>query len=83
MTTRVHRPLKVIEFNANDIGRQRHELSKQLQELHVDVVLFSETHLKTHERFSIPDYHFIVSTATLAKKAELPLQLGKAFLTIM
>ncbi|PNF35683.1 hypothetical protein B7P43_G17443 [Cryptotermes secundus] len=58
MATRVHRPLKVIAFNANGIGRQRYELSKQLQDLHVDVALFSETHLKPHERFFIPNYYF-------------------------
>jgi hypothetical protein len=37
------RPLKFFTFNANGIGRWRYELSKQLQELHVDVALFSET----------------------------------------
>jgi hypothetical protein len=58
MATRVHRLLKVLAFNANGIGRQRYELSKQLQDLHVDVALFSETHLKHHERFSIPYFHF-------------------------
>jgi exonuclease III len=58
MATRFHRPLKVIAFNANGIGRQRYELSKQLQELHVDVVLLSDTHLQPHERFFIPNYHF-------------------------
>jgi hypothetical protein len=58
MTTRVHRPLKVIAFNANVIGRQRYELSKQLQGLHVDLALFSETHLKPHERYHIPDNNF-------------------------
>jgi hypothetical protein len=51
-------PIKFIEFNANSIGRQRYELSKQLQELHVHVALISETHLKPHERFSIPNIHF-------------------------
>jgi hypothetical protein len=56
MASRVHRPLKVIAFNANDIGRQRYELSKQLQDLHIDVALFSETHLKPHERFYIPNF---------------------------
>jgi hypothetical protein len=45
-------------FNANGIGRQRYDLSKQLQDLNVDVALFSETHLKTHERFFIPNDHF-------------------------
>jgi hypothetical protein len=58
MANRVHRPLKVIAFNANGILRQWYELSKQLQELHIDVALFSETHLKPHERFYIPNYHF-------------------------
>jgi exonuclease III len=58
MATRVHRPLKVLAFNANGIGRQRYELSNQLQELRIDVALLSETHLKPHERFFIPNYHF-------------------------
>jgi hypothetical protein len=40
MASSVHRPLKVIAFNANGIGSQRYELSKQLQDLHVDVALF-------------------------------------------
>jgi hypothetical protein len=58
MANRVHRPLKVIAFNANGILRQRYELSKQLQDLHIDVALFSETHPEPHERFSIQNYHF-------------------------
>jgi hypothetical protein len=58
MATRVHRPFKVLAFNANGIGRQRYELSKQLQELRIDVALLSETYLKPHERFFIPNYHF-------------------------
>jgi hypothetical protein len=58
MTNRIHRPFKVIAFNANGISKQRYELSKQLQDLQIDVALFSETHLKPHERFYIPNYHF-------------------------
>jgi exonuclease III len=58
MATGIHRPLKIIAFNANGIWRQRYELSKQLQDLHVDVALFSETHLKPHEKFVIPNYFF-------------------------
>jgi hypothetical protein len=58
MATRVHGALKVLAFHANGIGRQPYELSKQLQDLHVDVVLFSETHLKPHERFFVPNFHF-------------------------
>jgi hypothetical protein len=43
MAARVHRPLKIIAFNANVILRQRYELSKQLQDLHVDVALISDS----------------------------------------
>jgi hypothetical protein len=46
MTTRIHRPLKIIAFNANDIWRQHYELSKQLQDLLVVVALFSVTHVR-------------------------------------
>jgi hypothetical protein len=46
MANTVHRPLKIKAFNAIGIWRQRYELSKQLQDLHMDVVLFSETRLK-------------------------------------
>jgi hypothetical protein len=42
MATRIHRPLKIIAFNANGIVRQRYEFGKQLQNLHVGVALFSE-----------------------------------------
>jgi hypothetical protein len=58
MAARFHRPLKVVAFNVNGIWRRRDELSKQLQDLHTDVSLLSETHLKPHERFFIPNYHF-------------------------
>jgi exonuclease III len=53
-----YRPLKVIEFNANGARKQRYELSKLLQDLHTDVALLSETHLKPHEELCIPNYHF-------------------------
>jgi hypothetical protein len=58
MASRIHKLLKIIAFNANGIGMQRYELSKQLQDLHVLVALISETHLKPHERFHIPNYNF-------------------------
>jgi exonuclease III len=57
MAARVHRPIKVIAFNANGIWRRSYEL-KQLQDLHIDVALLSETHLKPHERFFISNYHY-------------------------
>jgi hypothetical protein len=38
--------------------QQRHELSKQLQDLHINVALFTETYLKPHRSFFISDYHF-------------------------
>jgi hypothetical protein len=37
--------------------RGRHLLSTQLQNLHIDVALFSETHLKPHNRSHIQNYH--------------------------
>jgi hypothetical protein len=58
MAARIHRTLEVIAFNANDIWRHRYELSKQLQDLHIDVALLSETQLKPRERLLIPNYHF-------------------------
>jgi hypothetical protein len=60
MVTSVHRLLKVIAFNANGGWRQHCELRKQLQDLHihVDVAVFSETHLKPHEGCIIPNYYF-------------------------
>jgi hypothetical protein len=33
----VYRPLKFMAFNENSIWRRRYELSKQLQNLHVDI----------------------------------------------
>jgi exonuclease III len=58
MNSRVHRPIKIIAFNANGIIRQRYEFSTQLQTRRIDVALLSETHLKPHERFSVINYHF-------------------------
>jgi hypothetical protein len=58
MAARFHMPLKVISFKANGIWGRHYELSKQLQDLHIDVSLLSETHLKPHETFFIPNYHF-------------------------
>jgi inorganic pyrophosphatase len=83
MANRVHRPHKVVAFNANGISKQRYEISKQLQDLHIDVALFSETHLKPYERFYIPNYHFMESIVTREEKVELPFQSEKASLTSM
>jgi hypothetical protein len=79
MATRVHRPIRVLALNANGIGRQRYELSKQLRDLHVDVAQFSETHLKPMRGSSFQISAFTKPTATRVEKAELPLQLGRAF----
>jgi hypothetical protein len=43
MATRFHRPLKVVAFNANGIGKQCFELSKQLQDHRIDGAVLSET----------------------------------------
>jgi hypothetical protein len=58
MASRVHKPLKIIACNANGIARQRYERSKQLQDLHIDVALFSETHLKPYDRLHNQNYYF-------------------------
>jgi hypothetical protein len=50
--------------------RQRYELSKQLQDLHVDVALFSESHLKPHELFFILNYHFYRTDRHPGRKGE-------------
>jgi hypothetical protein len=47
----------VVPLNAKGTARQRYELSKQLQELHIDIALPSETRFKVHERFFILNYH--------------------------
>jgi hypothetical protein len=57
MVTGIHRPLNVVEFNASGIGRQRHQLSKQLKDQYIDMILFSETHLKPRKKFFIQNYH--------------------------
>jgi hypothetical protein len=75
MATRIH--IALIEINANDIMKQAYKISKQLQDLHVDVTLFSETHPKPRERLFISN--FIEPTATRAEKTELPLRLEEAF----
>jgi hypothetical protein len=79
----IHRPFKVIAFNANGIMRQRYEFSKQLRDLHVDVALFSETHLKHHKRFIFQITSLIEPNATRAENAELPLRLEEEFLITM
>jgi hypothetical protein len=45
-------------LNANGIYRQRYEFRKQLQDLHSDMTLLSETYLKPYTRFFIANYHF-------------------------
>jgi hypothetical protein len=39
MAATVYRLLNVVAFNANGNARRRYELSKQLQQMHVDVPL--------------------------------------------
>jgi hypothetical protein len=56
MPITVHTSLKIGAFNANGIGRQAYEVRKQLQDFKIDEALFSETHLKPHERFYIPKH---------------------------
>jgi hypothetical protein len=50
MAVGIHRPLKVMEFNENGIFRQHYEVSKQLQDLYIDVALLSHTNQNSYER---------------------------------
>jgi hypothetical protein len=74
MAARVHRQLKVIAFNANGIWRQRYQLGKRLQDIHVGVALLSETYLKPHESTLFKIITFIVLTTSQEEKTELMLQ---------
>jgi hypothetical protein len=74
MAARIHTPLKFITYNANGISGQRYELRKQLQDLHIDVDLLSETHLTPHERFFIPNYRFYGTERFSGRKGGTALQ---------
>jgi hypothetical protein len=52
MAARVHEPLKVIAFNANDIWRRRYELSNHLQDIHIEMSLCSQRHNSKSMRVS-------------------------------
>jgi hypothetical protein len=58
MAASVRSLFKVTAFNANGIWRQNYELNKELQDLQIAVASLSDTHLKPHERFFVPNYHF-------------------------
>jgi hypothetical protein len=83
MATRFRRPLKVVAFYPNGIGRQLYELSKQLQDLCVDVALFSETHMKPHERFVILNFHFYRTDSYPGRKGGTAVAARKTFPTTM
>jgi len=57
IATRFRRLLKVVEFNANCIGKQRFELCKQLQDHRIDKTHLWETHPEPNERSFIPNCH--------------------------
>jgi hypothetical protein len=59
--------------------KQRYELSKQVQELHVDLTLFSVTYLNFMKGSLFQITTFIGPNAIRAEKAELPLRSGQAF----
>jgi hypothetical protein len=79
MADRVHMPVTVIAFNANRIWRQRYKLSKQVQDLHIDVILLLETRFKPHERFFIPNYHFYQTYHFPGRKGGTAVAVQKAF----
>jgi hypothetical protein len=56
---------------------QRHELSKQLEDLHIDVALFSETHRKPHETFFLQNYNGYRIDRFLGRKKETAITVSK------
>jgi hypothetical protein len=81
MAARLRRPLSVIVFNANCVWKQRYEISKQVQDVKIDVALLSETHLKLHERFFIPNYRFYWTDRFPGGKGGTAVAVRKAFPT--
>jgi hypothetical protein len=65
-----------VAFNANGIARQHYELSKQLQDLHIDVDLLSEIHLKNYERFLISNYRIYRTDRFSGKKRKTAVEVG-------
>jgi hypothetical protein len=57
--------------------RQCYELSKQLQDIYVYVALFSETHLKPHERLFISNYNFYRTDRHPGRKGGNAVAVGK------
>jgi hypothetical protein len=78
---KVHRSLKFVAFNENDIFAQRSELSKQLEAQRIDVAILSaETHLKPHERFSVRNYHIHRTDCHPGLKGGTAIAVGKGIL---
>jgi hypothetical protein len=71
---------QIFAFNANGIGKQRFELSKQLQPYRIDMAILSETHLKPHERFCIPYYRVKQTDRFQDLKGGTAFAVRKAFL---
>jgi hypothetical protein len=57
-----------------------YDLSKQLQDVHTDVVLLSETYFKTHEKFFTPNYHLYRSDRFQGRKGGISVAVRKGIL---
>jgi hypothetical protein len=79
MAARIQRQLKIIEVNANGILRHHYELSKELQDLHIDVLLalLSKTHLKSHDTSNVPNHHFYHTDRFPGRKGETVIAVSK------
>jgi hypothetical protein len=80
MPATVHRPLKIIAFSADGVGRQSYEFRKHLQDIKIDMALFSETHLKSHMRFYIPYYDIYRTDLDYGHKNETAIAVKKGIL---
>jgi hypothetical protein len=57
-----------IAFTGKGLWRGRYELLKQLQDLHINVALLSESQLKPHDMFFIPNYRFYLTESFPGRK---------------
>jgi hypothetical protein len=79
MATRIHRPLKVIAFNAKGIGRQRYVLSKPHQYIHVDVAHFHRNICNLMRGFFFSNFYYYQTDRYPGKKCGTAFAVKKSF----
>lgn len=65
------RQLYLISYNANGIKKQKLEIISLLNELNIDIMCVNETHLRSEDRFNIPNYTQVTTTDQPGEKEQL------------